>query len=71
LAGLKRRKLALEMLGAAVQKGLNERLGQASGRQEYRGQKRQNDTCDGDNGIGDEECGPASKKSRSNDQRPS
>ena len=26
LAGLKRRKLALEMLGSAVQKGLNERL---------------------------------------------
>lgn len=41
MAGLKRRKLALEMLGAAVQTGLNRRKAMAS--RSEKGKKRQRD----------------------------
>lgn len=43
LAGLKRRKLALEMLGAAVQAGLNQRLGETSPKQDEASKKRKLD----------------------------
>ena len=69
LAGLKRRKLALEMLGAAVQVGLNKRVATESsssnGKQSSEGSnKRQRDPEEGDPETKEEVSAdePAAKK---------
>jgi hypothetical protein len=64
LAGLKRRKMALEMLGAAVQAGLNKRLSETNGKQKERSNKRRRESDDGDGKNEEAAEDPAAKKSR-------
>jgi hypothetical protein len=65
LAGLKRRKLALEMLGAAVQAGLNSRLAAEANTNQGKGSsKRQRSKDDTDGKSEEASHEPASKKSR-------
>ena len=65
LAGLKRRKLALEMLGTAVQVGLNKRLGDNKPKDSEASTKRQRESSeDGDSKEADEASEPAAKKTR-------
>ena len=70
LAGLKRRKLALEMLGAAVQSGLNKRDAEAA--KEEEGNKRKRSERDGGSKVKVEEeasdavTEPPAKKKKGN-----
>jgi hypothetical protein len=65
LAGLKRRKMALEMLGKAVQNGLNKKLSESSTTESEEGaNKRQRTSDDGDEKGEDTAEEPATKKSR-------
>ena len=64
LAGLKRRKLALEMLGAAVQAGLNQRLGETSPKQDEASKKRKLDFEGGAEKSEDTAKEPAMKKTK-------
>jgi hypothetical protein len=67
LAGLKRRKLALEMLGTAIQTGLDQRDTDQSGRRDDNKRKAGTDPAlqnDNETGGGEDNTEPAAKRPR-------